>query len=287
MDLARPGLPDGVTAPAAPASDTLVRGTTGPDRGRRGPHRYDVDVPVATETVVSLRAAVCLLGRFPALAGVDLRVDAGEVVLLQGPNGAGKSTLLRLCAGLLRLEQGSGTVLGHDLDEPAGRRELRRRVGLVGHATMLYDDLGVADNVAFWAELAGADAAGVGAVLDRLGLGALAHLPVRHLSAGQRRRTAVAAMVVRRPELWLLDEPHAGLDQAGRDVIDRLVVDAVAAGATVIMASHELERVRPLVSRTVTVAGGAVHRDERHRPAPASVSAGTGVVPSRRERTDA
>lgn len=216
---------------------------------------------MATAPVVSLREAVCLLGRFPALAGVDLVVDPGEVVLLQGPNGAGKSTLLRLCAGLLRLESGGGTVLGHDLG--TDRRGLRRRVGLVGHATMLYDDLSVADNVTFWAEMAAVGSADVPAVLARLGIDRLADLAVRHLSAGQRRRTAIAAMIVRRPELWLLDEPHAGLDQAGRDVVDRLVADAASAGATVLMASHELERVRSLVSRTVTIAGGVVHRDER------------------------
>jgi ABC-type multidrug transport system ATPase subunit len=128
---------------------------------------------------------------------------------------------------------------------------------------MLYDDLSVADNVTFWADMAGVESADVPTVLARLGIDRLADLAVRHLSAGQRRRTAIAAMIVRRPELWLLDEPHAGLDQAGRDVVDRLVGDAVAAGATVLMASHELERVRSLVSRTVTIAGGIVHRDER------------------------
>ena len=66
-------------------------------------------------------------------------------------------------------------------------------------------------------------------------------------------------MIVRRPELWLLDEPHAGLDQSGRDVVDGLVGEAIAAGATVLIASHELERVRPIATRTVTIAGGAVH----------------------------
>lgn len=229
---------------------------------------------MASESVVSLRGAVCLLGRFPALAGVDLDVDTGEVVLLQGPNGAGKSTLLRLCAGLLRLERGEGSVLGHDLS--TDRRALRRRIGLVGHATMLYDDLTVADNVGFWADLSGAGRDDLGVVLERLGISPLADLAVRHLSAGQRRRTAIAAMVVRRPELWLLDEPHAGLDQAGRDVVDRLVSDAVAAGATVLMASHELERVRPLVSRTVTIAGGSVHRDERHAVEAVTAAGGQG-----------
>ena len=78
----------------------------------------------------------------------------------------------------------------------------------------------------------------------------------RQLSAGQRRRTALAVVAARRPELWLLDEPHAGLDAAGRDLLDALVVDAAAAGATVVLASHELERATHLATRRVVVAGG-------------------------------
>jgi len=212
------------------------------------------------DPVVSLDQAVTLLGAFPALAGVDLEVGEGEVVLLQGPNGAGKTTLLRLCAGLLRLEAGTGTVLGVDLESQ--RQLIRRQVGLVGHATMLYDDLTVEENVRFWARAAGAGDGNVDAALDRLQVEPrLRDMAVRRLSAGQRRRTAIAAMVVRRPRLWLLDEPHAGLDQAARDVVDRLVLDAVDAGATVMVASHELERVRSVTSRVVTIAGGTVYSD--------------------------
>src|SRR5690606_9856036 len=87
--------------------------------------------------------------------------------------------------------------------------------------------------------------------------------PVSRLSAGQRRRTSIAVMVARRPHLWLLDEPHAGLDQAGRDIVDQLVRDAVASGATVLVASHELDRARSLTPRIVTVAGGAIVGDTR------------------------
>ena len=212
------------------------------------------------DPVVSLDQAVTLLGAFPALAGLDLEVTAGEVVLLQGPNGAGKTTLLRLCAGLLRLESGTGAILGVDLT--SDRQAIRRQVGLVGHATMLYDDLSVEENVRFWSRAAAADPANVGAALDRLQVEErLRSMSVRRLSAGQRRRTAIAAMVVRRPRLWLLDEPHAGLDQAARDVVDQLILDAVEAGATVMVASHELERVRTVTSRIVTIAGGTVYSD--------------------------
>ncbi len=86
---------------------------------------------------IRLRAAVCLLGRFPALAGVDLDVESGAITLLSGPNGAGKTSLLRACAGLLEVADGEAEVLGHDLRDNRQRRSLRRRVGLGGHATGL------------------------------------------------------------------------------------------------------------------------------------------------------
>lgn len=205
--------------------------------------------------VVDLRGAVSLLGRFPALAGVDLEVEPGEVVLLRGPNGAGKTTLLRVCAGLLPVTDGRAEVLGVDLGRD--RRAVRPRVGLVAHGGGLYDDLTVAENVAFWGRAAGATADDVAGALTRLGLdGRLRDLAVARLSAGQRRRTSIAAMVARRPELWLLDEPHASLDAEGRDLIDALVRDAVAVGATVMLASHEDERAAAIATRVVEVRGG-------------------------------
>lgn len=215
------------------------------------------------DAVIHLRQAVSLIGRFPALAGVDLAVGPGEVVLLQGPNGAGKSTLLRLCAGLARLHEGTGTVLGADLATTAGRRAVRRRVGLLGHGSALYDDLTVEQNVRFWADASSADPDTVDAAMDSLGVGGrLRSVPVSGLSAGQRRRTSMAVLVSRRPLLWLLDEPHAGLDRDGRDLIDRLVKQAVASGATALVASHELDRVAGLATRVVEVAGGHIRNDE-------------------------
>jgi ABC-2 type transport system ATP-binding protein len=218
------------------------------------------------EPVVHLRGAVTLLGRFPALAGIDLEVAAGEIVLLRGPNGAGKTTLLRLCAGLLPLARGEGWVLGHNLADRRQARDLRRRVGLLGHATGLYDELTVADNVRFWGRAAGASAVDVDAALTGCGLdGRLADLTVARLSAGQRRRTALASLIARRPELWLLDEPHAGLDHEGRDLLDRLVHRAVASGATVLLSSHELDRAEALAHRVVTLVGGTT---DARQPAP-------------------
>ncbi len=209
------------------------------------------------EPVVHLHGAVTLLGRFPALAGIDLEVAAGEIVLLRGPNGAGKTTLLRLCAGLLPVARGDARVLGHDLRDRRQARSLRRRVGFLGHATGLYDELTVADNVRFWGRAAGAEAADIDAALAACALdGRVAGLAVASLSAGQRRRTSLACVLARRPELWLLDEPHAGLDQDGRDLLDGLVRRAVASGATVLLSSHELDRAEALADRVVTIVGG-------------------------------
>ena len=207
--------------------------------------------------VVELEQAVVVLGGFPALAGVDLTVCAGEIVLLKGPNGAGKTTLLRLCAGLLPMARGRGRVCGYDL--AADRAAVRRAVGLLGHRNGLYLDLSVTENVRFWGGTVGASPGEIGTALDRLGLaGRLAPLPVRRLSAGQQRRTALACLVARRARLWLLDEPHAGLDAAARDEVDDVLRQAAASGATVVVASHELERAGSLATRAVDVTAGTV-----------------------------
>jgi len=203
---------------------------------------------------------VALLGRFPALAGVDLDVDRRRIVLLRGANGAGKTTLLRALAGLVPISSGEAVVLGVDLR--IDRQSVRHRVGLLAHGTGLYDELSVADNVRFWTLAAGADLADAESAMARLGLdGRLSDVSVGRLSTGQRRRTSLACLVARRAELWLLDEPHAGLDKEGRDVVDELVRDAAAAGATIILSSHELDRAIDLADEIVTLGGGVALDD--------------------------
>jgi heme ABC exporter ATP-binding subunit CcmA len=210
-------------------------------------------VPLA----VRLRSAVCLLGRYPALAGVDLDVSDGEVVLLSGANGSGKTTLLRLVAGLVPLHSGSGEVLGHDLARD--RRAARRDLALVGHETFCYDDLTVHENLRFAARAGGRPAGSSDAAMERVGLARWSDLTHGRLSAGQRRRLALAVALAREPRLLLLDEPHAGLDAEGRAVLDAVITAAPAEGRTVIVASHELGRARALAGREVVLEAGRAH----------------------------
>jgi|SRR5579875_177387 len=204
-----------------------------------------------------LRCAVALAGRYPVLAGADLDLLPGEILVVKGANGAGKTSLLRVLAGLLPLVAGEASVLG--LDPSADARALRPLVGLLGHKGGLYDDLSAIENVRFAARSARAPASSVPAALERMGLsGRLAKAPAGRLSAGQRRRLALACVLVKRPLLWLLDEPHAGLDAEHRALLDDLLREVAEAGSSVVMASHEEAVAVPLATRVVTMTGGTV-----------------------------
>jgi heme ABC exporter ATP-binding subunit CcmA len=198
---------------------------------------------------------VAVLGGFPVLAGATMHAQAGEILLLQGPNGAGKTSLLRLIAGLLPVHSGQAKVMGIDLG--VDPRRARSHVGMLGHANGLYGDLTVMENVSFWGSTVGASESEIEAAVARMGLAErLAHVSARKLSAGQKRRTALACLIARRAGVWLLDEPHSGLDAVGRDELDEVLTQAAAAGATILISSHELDRGTKLADRVVTVRGG-------------------------------
>ena len=225
--------------------------------------RADIDLETGSsgsarsKSVVRLDDVVAVIGSFPALAGATLSVERGEIVLLRGPNGAGKTSLLKVCSGLLPIERGTGSILGCDLDSE--RDLVKSRVGYLAHHNGLYADLTVTENIRYWGRLTGASETDIDRAIVGLGLdGRLAELKVASLSAGQKRRVALACLVARRAELWLLDEPHAGLDARSRDELDGVLRAAAAAGATVMVASHELDRAGALATRQVEVVAGRV-----------------------------
>lgn len=209
---------------------------------------------------VVLERVVSVVDGFPLLACVDLAVDDGAVTLVSGPNGAGKTSLLRLLAGLLPVTAGRAVVLGNDL--VLDPRAHRQRVALVGQETGCYDDLSVERNLALHARAAGVPAAHVERVVSLLELDDLVTVAHGRLSTGQRRRCALAVGLARSAQLLLLDEPHAGLDAQARDVVDRALLAASDAGATVMLVSHELDRARSVADREVQLAGGCVVRSK-------------------------
>jgi heme ABC exporter ATP-binding subunit CcmA len=210
--------------------------------------------------VVRLRDAVVLSNGFPLLSGVDLDIPSGSLNVVTGANGAGKTSLLRLLAGLVALSTGTGTVAGIDLIE-GDQRQLRRRVGWLGHEGSFYNDLSVRENLVFAARALERPTSDIESVVERVGLAHRVDTTTKKLSAGQRRRLGLAWLLLRRPELWLLDEPYASLDDSGRTFFDDLLGDVVAGGATVVVSAHDPLRSSALRPRTILLAGGRVVRD--------------------------
>lgn len=165
------------------------------------------------------------------LSGIGFAVPEGGALLLTGPNGSGKSTLLRLLAGLVRLEAGRlrwrGADALADLPEHAGR------VAYLGHLDAIKPGLTTAENLSAWAPRAA-----VAPALEAVGLAALADLPAKMLSAGQRRRLALARLALRPRPIWLLDEPTLGLDAASVARFGAMLAAHRAGGGVVLAATH-------------------------------------------------
>ena len=183
-------------------------------------------------------ALTCLRGDRLVFENLSFQARPGEALLLTGPNGSGKSSLLRLMAGLLspaagRLVWGGAAIA----DEPERHRA---RLHYVGHLDALKPALTVAENLAFYAALRGkpADDATLDRALVQLRLDRLADTPARFLSQGQRRRTALARVLVAPAPLWLLDEPTLALDEASLAALGAVLISHLTEGGHVIAATH-------------------------------------------------
>jgi heme exporter protein A len=183
--------------------------------------------------LLEARNLACLRGENILFAALAIAVHPGEALVLTGANGAGKSSLLRLLAGLL--EPFDGAVLWQGEDVFADRARHARRLRYVGHGDAVKPGLTARENLRVFARLHGG---GVEAALAALGLGALAELPARVLSAGQRRRLGLARLALAPAPLWLLDEPTTGLDAASIDRLAALLAGHRAGGGMVVAATH-------------------------------------------------
>jgi ABC-2 type transport system ATP-binding protein len=200
-----------------------------------------------------------------AVRGIDLDVEAGELVAVLGPNGAGKSTTLRMLTTLLPPTAGTARVVGRDVTgDPAG---VRRRIGFIGQGNSAGHTQKVRDEMICQGRCYGLDrreaAARTDELLASLGLDGLAGRVVSTLSGGQRRRLDVALGMVHRPELLFLDEPSTGLDPQNRvnlqEQIERL---RVAHGTTIVLTTHYLDEADALADRVVVVDHGLVIADD-------------------------
>ena len=211
------------------------------------------------------RRLVKAFGATPALRGVDLRVERGEVVAVLGPSGSGKSTLLHCLAGLTRADAGEVWLDGRRLDTAgeAERTRLRRSdVGLVFQHAQLVPELSAQENVALPLLLARRGRqealAAAGTWLDRLGVGPVACLRPGQLSGGQAQRVAVARALVTEPRLVVADEPTGALDSVGADAVMELILGvARTSGTTVLLVTHDL-RVASYADRDVVLRDGLV-----------------------------
>jgi heme exporter protein A len=211
-------------------------------------------MPLAVETIGLSRR----YGRRWALVNVDLRIAPGSVVMLAGRNGSGKSTLLRLLATAIRPDRGTIAIDG--LDSAEQRDEIRRRGALLGHYSYLYEALTALENLQVAARHGGREALRdtLMPLLQRVGLEARADDAVGTFSAGMRKRLSLARVLLQEPQLLLLDEPYGQLDPPGFILIDRVVDDFRARGATVVMATHQVERSASHCDSALLLEGGAL-----------------------------
>jgi ABC-2 type transport system ATP-binding protein len=185
-------------------------------------------------------------GRKVVLPGVSLEIPVGSVTGLLGPSGCGKTTLLRAIVGVQRVESGEVLVLG----DPAGTPLQRRRVAYVTQAPSVYLDLTVRENLRYFGQMLGVDAARINVVAEAVGL--TQHLATRvgSLSGGERSRASLAVALLGKPQLLVLDEPTVGLDPVLRRELWRMFHRLADEGATLLISSHvmdEAERCEHLV----------------------------------------
>jgi len=243
----------------------------------------------ATEiAMIELRKLTKAFGSKTILRGLDLRVDAGESLVIFGPNGAGKTTLIRILSSLSRPSGGKALIGGLDLATHA--HGIRRYLGVVSHAPLLYDSLTAAENLRFFARLYGMASPDerIREMLDQVGLTARRGDLVRTFSRGMVQRLAIARALLHDPPVLLLDEPDTGLDPQAAEMLHGLLLrlsktPATAHAAqrghaatpaangerpqpiarTIITVTHSIERGLAIADRAVILANGRIVYDGR------------------------
>ena len=204
-------------------------------------------------SLLDVRGLQRTFGRARILNGIDLTLQAGEVLAVAGPNGAGKTTLLRILAGLMRPSAGEIRVQGQRLTSP-----VRRAIGLLSHQSLLYDDLTLRENLTFTARLYTLPQPHVVAAeaLEAAGLTERADELPRKLSRGLLQRAAIARAMLHRPRLLLLDEPFTALDATASERLRSDLQSRVTDGTALVIVTHNLEEAWQLATRVAVMIQG-------------------------------
>jgi len=209
-----------------------------------------------TSLAIDARNLARRYGRRWALADITFQLETGRVLMVAGRNGAGKSTLLRTLATAIRPHQGSASVHGFDLERE--RFDVRRLTALLGHQSFLYESLTAFENLAVAADALGGSRSLIPALLDRVGLGSRSNDAIATFSAGMRKRLSFARVLLQNASVVLLDEPYGQLDPQGFALVDEVVRQLRVQGATVLMASHQIERGAALADEAMVLESGRV-----------------------------
>jgi ABC-2 type transport system ATP-binding protein len=215
-------------------------------------------MPATEPTVLEVSGLVVRYGSVTAVDGLDLQASAGEVVAVLGRNGAGKTSTVEAVEGYRRVAGGTVRVLGLDPQRPDGHRALTRRVGVMLQQGGVYPAMSPGEAVRLFASYyeRPEDPA---RLLQRLGLSSeVARTPWRRLSGGEQQRLSLALALVGRPEVAFLDEPTAGVDAHGRQIIRAVIAELRATGVCVVLTTHELAEAERLADRVVIIERGRV-----------------------------
>jgi heme exporter protein A len=193
-------------------------------------------------------------GRRWALAGVTFSIPKGAVIMIAGRNGSGKSTLLRVLSTAIRPDAGRASVGGFDI--VTQRDDIRQKSALLSHHSYLYESLSARENLEILGRLT--RRSGIEEAIDRVGLAGRANDPVSTYSAGMRKRLSFARVLLQRPEIAMLDEPFGQLDPAGFALVEEVVGELKKQGATVLLATHQVERVDTFSDMAITLEAGRI-----------------------------
>jgi len=208
--------------------------------------------------MIEVRSLTKIYGTRYALRGVSFEAKPAALLGIFGPNGAGKTTLVRLIAGQARPTAGTVLVAGQDIRRSPA--EARRRIGVVGHHTFVYDDLTGFENLRFYSRMFGLrrSASQIRALLAEVGLEGRGDEPVRHYSRGMQQRLALARATLHDPQVLLLDEPYTGLDREASQFLDQLLQKQKESGRTVLLITHDVDHGLRLADDVLVLVQGRV-----------------------------